>query len=131
VLLAFLFGGVGFQYSAAPTEQSGPFNELNASARSMRQRRLLFEVADAMTSRAEIKLTKRLIRGLKVISLHGDRFQPIELRVAVRTEVADALVALGLVERSQSHERFAEWDYDIGYRLTAAGSDFLIARRSR
>ena len=75
------------------------------------------------------KLKKAHIRALKALSLHGTRFQPLQLQSAVRTEVADQLVVRGLAECGDSDPRFQAWDYPTGYRLTRSGWNALSARR--
>ena len=74
-------------------------------------------------------LKKVHIRALKAISLHEARFQPLQLRSAVRTEVADQLVILGLAECGECDRRFQAWGYPTGYRLTRSGRSALSARR--
>jgi hypothetical protein len=82
-----------------------------------------------MLPRPNDKLTKPLTRALKALSLHERRFQPLQLRGSVATEVADQLVVLGLAERGDSDARFEDWGYATGYRLTRAGWTALNARR--
>jgi hypothetical protein len=73
------------------------------------------------------KLKEAHIRALKAISFHEKRFQPLELRSAARSEVAELL--LGLAERGECDPRFQEWGYPTGYRLTRAGRNALAVRR--
>jgi len=67
------------------------------------------------------KLTKTQIRALKSISVSFSSFEPSELG-RFRSDVAEELVTLGLVERgecSTSHKEL--FGYEQGYRLTCAG----------
>lgn len=72
-----------------------------------------------------MNLTKPQTRALKTLSIAEDRFEPLALRSHVSQEVADELVALGLVESGPCFQRYRVWGHMTGYRLTGTGRTAL------